>query len=132
MQVMQMTVSSLHGFTLEAVELAPVPVITVLARGRLTHQDDLSLIPQLQAAIDVLTSDLFRLVLDARELRGWEPRAAFDDLQLSIHHGHHVERVALISDAHWLSVLSRLAGLLMAGQIRSFRDREAGDAWARS
>ena len=129
---MHMTVSSLHGFTLEAVELSPVPVITVVARGQLTHQDYLSLIPQLQAAIDEQTSDRFRLVLDARELRGWEPRAAFDDLRQSIDHGLYVERVALITDARWLSLLSRLAGLMMPGQIRSFREREAGDVWVRS
>ena len=129
---MHMTVSSLHGFTLEAVELSPVPVITVFARGQLTHQDYLSLIPQLQAAIDEQTSDRFRLVLDARELRGWEPRAALDDLRQSIDHGLYVERVALITDARWLSLLSRLAGLMMPGQIRSFREREAGDVWVRS
>ena len=129
---MHMTVSSLHGFTLEAVELSPVPVITVVARGQLTHQDYLSLIPQLQAAIDEQTSDRFRLVLDARELRGWEPRAALDDLRQSIDHGLYVERVALITDARWLSLLSRLAGLMMPGQIRSFREREAGDVWVRS
>ena len=129
---MHMTVSALHGFTLEAVELSPVPVITVVARGQLTHQDYLSLIPQLQAAIDEQTSDRFRLVLDARELRGWEPRAALDDLRQSIDHGLYVERVALITDARWLSLLSRLAGLMMPGQIRSFREREAGDVWVRS
>ncbi|QNI54108.1 spoIIAA-like fold containing protein [Synechococcus sp. BIOS-E4-1] len=132
MQLMPMSVSALHGFTLEAVELAPVPVITVLARGRLTHEDYLSLIPQLQAAIDEQTSDRLRLVFDARELWGWELRAALDDLRLSIRHGLAVERVALITDARWLSLLSRLAGLLMPGQIRSFREREAGDAWVRS
>ena len=129
---MHMTVSALHGFTLEAVELSPVPVITVVARGQITHQDYLLLIPQLQAAIDEQTSDRFRLVLDARELRGWEPRAALDDLRQSIDHGLYVERVALITDARWLSLLSRLAGLMMPGQIRSFREREAGDVWVRS
>lgn len=129
---MRMTVSVLHGFILEAVELAPVPVITVLARGRLTHQDYLSIIPQLRAAIDEQTSNRLRLVLDARELSGWEPRAALDDLRQSLDHGPHVERVALITDARWLSLLSWLAGLMMPGQIRSFRDREAGDVWARS
>ena len=52
-----MTVTSPHGFTLEFVDVAHGSVITVLARGRLSHQDYQEFIPQLEAAIAEQTGD---------------------------------------------------------------------------
>jgi len=124
-----MTVTSPHGFTLEFVDVAQGSVITVLARGRLSHQDYQEFIPQLEAAIAEQTSDRLRLVFDARELLGWEPQAAVDDLRLGLRHGRHVERVALITEARWLTLLSSVVGLLMPGEVRHFEDRASADAW---
>ena len=127
-----MTVTSSHGFTLESVDVAHGSVITVLARGRLSHQDYQAFIPQLEAAIAEQTGDRLRLVFDARELLGWEPQAAIDDLRLGLRHGRHVERVALITEARWLALLSSVVGLLMPGELRHFDDRAAADAWIRA
>lgn len=127
-----MTVTSPHGFTLECVDVAHGSVITVRARGRLSHQDYQEFIPQLEAAIAEQTADRLRLVFDARELQGWEPQAAVDDLRLGLRHGRHVERVALITDARWLTLLSSVVGLLMPGELRHFEDRATADAWIRS
>ena len=127
-----MTVTSPHGFTLECVDVAHGSVITVLARGRLSHQDYQEFIPQLEAAIAEQTADRLRLVFDARELQGWEPQAAVDDLRLGLRHGRHVERLALITDARWLSLLSSVVGWLVPGELRHFEDRATADAWIRS
>lgn len=127
-----MTVTSPHGFTLECVDVAHGSVITVRARGRLSHQDYQEFIPQLEAAIAEQTADRLRLVFDARELQGWEPQAAVDDLRLGLRHGRHVERVALITDARWLTLLSSVVGWLVPGELRHFEDRATADAWIRS
>ena len=127
-----MTVTSPHGFTLECVDVAHGSVITVLARGRLSHQDYQEFIPQLEAAIAEQTADRLRLVFDARELQGWEPQAAVDDLRLGLRHGRHVERLALITDARWLTLLSSVVGWLVPGELRHFEDRATADAWIRS
>jgi len=130
--VNEMTVTSPHGFTLEFVDVAHGSVITVFARGRLSHQDYQEFIPQLEAAIAEQTGDRLRLVFDARELVGWEPQAAVDDLRLGLRHGRHVERVALITEARWLTLLSSVVGLLMPGELRHFEDRASADAWIRA
>ena len=127
-----MTVTSPHGFTLECVDVAHGSVITVRARGRLSHQDYQEFIPQLEAAIAEQTADRLRLVFDARELQGWEPQAAVDDLRLGLRHGRHVERLALITDARWLTLLSSVVGWLVPGELRHFEDRATADAWIRS
>lgn len=127
-----MTVTSPHGLTLESVDVAHGSVITVFARGRLSHQDYQAFIPQLEAAIAEQTGDQLRLVFDARELEGWEPQAAVDDLRLGLRHGRHVERVALITDARWLTLLSSVVGWLVPGELRHFEDRATADAWIRS
>lgn len=127
-----MTVTSPHGLTLESVDVAHGSVITVFARGRLSHQDYQAFIPQLEAAIAEQAGDQLRLVFDARELEGWEPQAAVDDLRLGLRHGRHVERVALITEARWLTLLSSVVGWLVPGELRHFEDRATADAWIRS
>ena len=52
-----------------------------------------------------------------------------DDLRLGLRHGRHVERVALITEARWLTLLSSVVGLLMPGELRHFEDRGSADAW---
>ena len=128
----EMTVTSPHGLTLESVDVAHGSVITVFARGRLSHQDYQAFIPQLEAAIAEQAGDQLRLVFDARELEGWEPQAAVDDLRLGFRHGRHVERVALITEARWLTLLSSVVGWLVPGELRHFEDRASADAWIRS
>ena len=124
--------AALHGFRLEFIELGPVPVITVCARGRLTHQDYLAFMPQLEAAINEQTGDRVRMVFDARDLVGWEPGALLDDLRVGLRHGRQLDRVALVTDARWLSILSQLADVLMPGELRSFGDRAEAEAWVQA
>jgi hypothetical protein len=124
-----MTTSTSHGLQIESLTLAPVPVVRVSARGILTHDDYTAFMPQLDAAFAEQTGDRLRLLFDARELQGWELRAALDDLKVVMTHGRQVERMALVTEARWMELLSNIGKLLLAGEMRHFHDPSEAEAW---
>ena len=124
-----MTTSTSHGLQIESLTLGPVPVVRVTARGTLTHDDYVAFMPQLDAAFAEQTGDRLRLLFDARELQGWELRAALDDLKVVMTHGRQVERMALVTDARWMELLSNIGKMLLAGEMRHFHNRDEAEAW---
>lgn len=98
-------------------------------RGTLTHDDYVAFMPQLDAAFAEQTGERLRLLFDARELQGWELRAALDDLKVVMTHGRQVERMALVTEARWMELLSNIGKLLLAGEMRHFHNRDEAEAW---
>ena len=55
--------------------------------------------------------------------------SALDDLKVVMTHGRQVERMALVTDARWMELLSNIGKLLLAGEMRHFHDRSEAEAW---
>jgi len=61
-----------------------------------------------------------RIYAEVQELGTISPGAVVEDLRLALHHFRDVERQAVVSDAGWLSLLSRAGDLLPGIDVRTY------------
>ncbi len=97
--------------------------------GKLTHEDYQSMTPMLEAALAEIRSPRVNAFIDAVELEGWEPRAAWDDFKLGLKHGNEFDRVAIYGYKKWQSVAAKLASWFISGEVKFFDDPKQALQW---
>ena len=74
-----------------------------------------------------------RLVIDLREFTGWHGVSAFGHhLSLIFGHRNVIERAALLGDATWQKMMSKVAGQAIRGETAYFTDESEARSWAGS
>jgi hypothetical protein len=103
-------------------------VLVLEAEGKLTHEDYKSvLIPRLESIIH--ERGKARLLLDmGDDIRGWEPKAMWDDARFGLAHRRDFEKMAVVADRRWLKWALRAAQLVMQGEIRTFPPSRRAEA----
>ena len=112
----------------EPVEGLPESVVAVRGIGRLTGEDYRSVLLPL---IDRATVDghKARLYLELGEgFEGYDPSAMVADTRLGLSHLASFERMAVVTDAEWLTHAVHLFGPLIPGEVRVFPVAEASAA----
>lgn len=97
--------------------------------GKLTHEDYQSMTPMLEAALAQITSPKVNAFIDAVELEGWEPRAAWDDFKLGLKHGNEFDKVAIYGYKKWQSVAAKLGSWFISGELKFFDDPKQALQW---
>ncbi|WP_226649126.1 STAS/SEC14 domain-containing protein [Microbulbifer variabilis] len=105
--------------------------LTLRARGKLTHEDYQTMVPMLNSALAGVENPKIDCLMDASELEGWEPRAAWDDLKLGLSHGRDFNRVAVISDKRWMKIASKVGSWFIGGEYKVFDSEDSAMAWLR-
>ncbi len=119
-----------HGLQLEFRRSGDQKVLHVDAFGTLTHGDYEALEPVIEETLDDANDNEPVLALiDATEFRGWEPRAAWDDLRLGAKYGSDFDRVAIVADDEWKQWASRLADWFVGAEIKAFEGKQAATSW---
>ncbi|MGE6108781.1 STAS/SEC14 domain-containing protein [Aeromonas sobria] len=118
-----------HGLILGLARVGDVSFISIKAVGRLSHEDYLAITPMLEAALNRVEGQGVRVLLDARELEGWELRAAWDDLKLGLKHGHAFGKIALYGQPGWQGLAARVGGWFISGEVRAFEEECAAIDW---
>lgn len=69
-----------------------------------------------------------RLFVDLTAFEGWTAHALWDDFSFGMRHARDFERIALVGDARWESLVARMADVVMNCQVRHFNaaDRQIG------
>lgn len=100
-------------------------VTAIRARGLLTTDDyrDLERILEAKERIRVL------FLMD-ETFRGWNAGAAWRNTCLDLRRRRDFEKVAVVGAPTWEQWCARLAGLLVAGEIKTFSCAELSAAWA--
>lgn len=106
--------------------------MTVTALGKLTHADYAVITPVIESALAGVSEPNISALVDVREMEGWEPRAAWDDLRIGLRHGHEFERVALIGSKRWQEVAGTVGGWFIAGELRFFEEPADAIEWLTS
>lgn len=94
--------------------------------GKLSHDDYEVFVPMLEAALESVAEPRIRCFLDATELEGWEPRAAWDDLKLGVKHGNKFDKIAIFGHKKWQELSAKVGSWFIAGEVKYFENR--GDA----
>ena len=62
------------------------------------------------------------------EFDGFSPAAAWEDFKLGIHHWKTFEKIAVVTDLHWLTNTVRLFGSMMPGEVKTFENSQLEEA----
>jgi hypothetical protein len=123
-----MTISR-HGLSIGLERGGAEFYLTLTAIGTLTHADYEVITPLIDSALEGVKDPKIRAVIDARELEGWEARAAWDDFKLGLKHGNQFARAALVGNQRWQEMAAKLGSWFMSGDVQYFEDIDAAVAW---
>ncbi|MBN8430041.1 STAS/SEC14 domain-containing protein [Microbulbifer salipaludis] len=119
-----------HGFSVSIERTGNERVVMSLhARGKLQHEDYETLVPMLESAIAGMEHPKIDVLMDMRELEGWEIRAAWDDLKLGVKHGRKFNKVAIVGSQSWQEVAAKIGTWFIGGEARFFEDKAPALAW---
>ncbi|HET9117508.1 MAG TPA: STAS/SEC14 domain-containing protein [Pseudonocardiaceae bacterium] len=104
-------------------------VLAFRACGVLTKDDYQDvLVPQLETALEAV--DRIRvLVLMDETFRGWDARAAWINTCLDLRHRRDFEKVAIVGAPTWEEWCVKLANVLIAGELKTFKREQLSKAW---
>ncbi len=111
-------------------EILPVNVDGVLAikaSGKLTDADYQQLIPEMEKLIREYGK--ISVFVELEDFKGWEPKAAWDDLRFGMQHDEDFHRIAVVGDNLLEKEAIALVNLFTEGEMRFFKKDEASDAW---
>ncbi|WP_299594845.1 STAS/SEC14 domain-containing protein [uncultured Microbulbifer sp.] len=119
-----------HGFSVSIERTGNERVLLSMhARGKLEHADYETLVPMLESAIAGMEHPTIDVMMDMRELQGWEIRAAWDDLKLGVKHGRQFHKVAMVGNKSWQETAAKIGSWFIGGEARFFEDKAPALAW---
>lgn len=106
----------------------PDHVVGISASGQIEAQDyETVFMPALDAALK--RHDRIRVLYQLTpEFTGFSSGAMWDDAKLGLAHWKAWERIAVVTDVHWIADATRMFVFLMPGQVKVFSNREQTDA----
>jgi hypothetical protein len=103
--------------------------LTLKPIGKLTHEDYEIISPMLDSAVEGVKHPKIKVLIDASETEGWEPRAAWDDFKLGIKHGRQFDKIAIVGNDTWPEMVARLGGWFIAGETKFFDEIDDALEW---
>ncbi len=106
----------------------PEGVVAFAAQGRVTKKDyDDDLIPKVKKALE--HHDKIRCYYDlGLAFEGMDAGAMWEDLSVGLKYLSRWERVAVVTDEHWIRMAMNLFHFLVPGDIRVFGTSQAREA----
>jgi hypothetical protein len=103
----------------------PDNVLVAHASGTLTHEDYEEF--RLEVEQMVRQHGSVRVLLELSDFHGWEPRAAWDDLQLGFRYLGRFDRCAILGDQSWEKWMTKLARPFF--RVEYFDRSQREEAW---
>lgn len=118
-----------HGLTIGIERHGADFFLSLKAIGKLTHEDYQTITPMIDSALASVQDPQVKAFLDATELEGWEPRAAWDDFRLGLKHGNDFRKIAIYGNRRWQEVAAKLASWFVSGEAKFFEDPDEALDW---
>jgi hypothetical protein len=103
--------------------------LKISVKGTLTHEDYEKMIPMLENALVGVKDPKIKVLIDAREFKGWDIRAAWDDLKFGLRHSKEFTKLAFVGNKEWESYSIKISNWFMSGEMRYFQDLEEAVVW---
>jgi SpoIIAA-like len=106
----------------------PDNVVACVCKGQVTKADyDTVLIPAVNTALQ--RHDKVRFYYETTpDFAGIDPGAMWEDFKVGLAHWLRWERIAIVTDVHWIKRAVRFWGFLVPGPLRTFSTAEAVQA----
>ena len=114
---------------IELMEESEADVLGVRAHGTLTSSDYRQVLaPRLESMLERFGTVRVLVLMD-ETFKGWDLAGAWANTSMDIRHRADFERVAVVGAPTWEEWCVKLAGLLIAGEVRTFPADRLQDAW---
>jgi hypothetical protein len=101
-------------------------LLEIEARGRLTHDDYLSLMPEVERL--VREHGRMRMLFEMVDFHGWDAAAMWDDAKFGARHFSDISRIAMVGDKTWEKAMGVLCRPFTGAQVRYFDRADLGAA----
>lgn len=118
-----------HGLSIGIERVDSELFLALKAVGKLTHQDYEVITPLLESALLGVKEPVVNVLIDGTELRGWELRAAWDDLKLGLAHNKEFKKIAVFGNSNWQEIAVKIGGWFASGEVKYFNSRDEAVAW---
>lgn len=123
-----MTIST-HGLSIGIERVNSHFFLTLKAVGTLTHDDYLIITPMIDSALAQVKKPEVDVLIDASELKGWELRAAWDDLKLGLKHNNEFRNIAIYGHEKWQAYMAKIGGWFVTGDVKYFDNLQSANEW---
>jgi hypothetical protein len=118
-----------HGLSIGIESIDNEFYLTLRASGKLTHEDYKTITPLIDSALAGIKQPEIKALIDATELEGWEPRAAWDDFKLGLKHGSQFVKIAIYGNKRWQDLAAKIGSWFISGEMQYFEDEDAAIEW---
>jgi len=102
-------------------------ILAFKVSGKLTDADYKQFLPVLETMIQ--KKGRISLYIEAQDFKGWEAKAAWDDLRFGLQHDNDFKRIAIISDKSLVHTATGFVNFFSHIDMRFFDENESEAAW---
>ncbi len=102
-------------------------IVAFKVSGRLTDADYQRFLPRLTTLIHKYAP--LSVLLELENFRGWDLKAAWDDLRFGKQHDKDFERIAIVGAKPWQKWMTALGRAFLSAEIRYFDRDQLQEAW---
>ncbi|PHS73523.1 MAG: STAS/SEC14 domain-containing protein [Cycloclasticus sp.] len=118
-----------HGFSMDIERTDDRFFISIKATGKLTHKDYEKITSLLDSELEGVQHPELNILFDGGAFKGWELRAALDDLKLGIEHASEFKKIAIYGKELWLEILTKIGACLLPAEVKYFDNLDDASAW---
>ena len=101
-------------------------IIAIRAVGVLTDADYQAFLPELEKFIE--QEGPISAYVDMRDFKGWQAKAAWEDLKFGLAHDIDFDRIAIVGNSKWQQWLITVANIFFAADMRFFSAEKKQEA----
>ncbi len=103
--------------------------VSLKAIGKLTHADYEVITPMIDAALAEVKAPDVKVLIDARDMEGWELQAAWDDFKLGLKHNNDFHKIAIVGSKKWQQMTAKMGSWFASGEVKFFFDSDDALSW---
>jgi len=111
----------------QAIPVVEDNIFAFKATGKLTEEDYAKFLPELEKLIK--ENGKISLFVELEDFRGWEPKAAWEDMKFGEEHDDDFKRIAIVGDKPWMKWMVAIGNAFTDTEIRYFDRDHSQQAW---
>lgn len=111
----------------QAIPVIEDNIFAFKATGKLSEKDYKNFLPELEKIIQ--DNGRISLLIELEDFRGWETKAAWQDMKFGEEHDDDFKRIAIVGEKSWQKWMTAIGNAFTDTEIRYFSRDQFGDAW---
>jgi hypothetical protein len=118
-----------HGISIGINRVNKFFFMKIRIEGTLTHEDYERMIPMLTSSIEGITEPEVRVLIDATDFKGWELRAAWDDIKFGMEYRQIFSKIAIVGTNTIETYAAKIGGWFIDGDMKFFESLDNAYDW---